>query len=183
MNLPDSKLNYPIILSHATVADVAALLQENKAEYIQINDGNGAPAYFLDRTSLLKIISMGMSSAATIQDLAEKHHLIKDIQPDNENSTDLSEDESILYEELRRENEQLKKCLDSIYNPVIAVDEQSRIKIFNKSAEKLLFYSAEQANGRNIYDVLPNSRLPDVIQTGEIHLAEKLSTSDRTFIS
>ena len=55
--------------------------------------------------------------------------------------------------------------LHSVREGVIAVDEENRITLINSEARRLLRV-AEQVEGRRVTDVLPASRLPEVVASG-----------------
>jgi PAS domain S-box-containing protein len=176
MKFLDSNADNLTLQATATVAEAARLLLENEADSLQLKDSDGSNTYIIDKTSLLRAISLGLSPATPVIDIVNGYKL-------SANKLDESEPRPIPYEDLRIANEQLRSCVDSLYNPVIAVDEKGRIRIFNQAAERLLLFSARKACGRNISDVLPNSKLLDVLDTGEVQSTRKLYTNDRTFLS
>lgn len=67
-------------------------------------------------------------------------------------------------------NRELDVILNSTHDAMIAVDKKGHITIFNKAAERLIGIKMEKALGRNVLDVVENSRLPHVLKTGEAEL-------------
>lgn len=63
-----------------------------------------------------------------------------------------------------------KKILDATHDGMIAVDKRGIITLFNRSAEKLTAIRAEDAVGKNVIDIIDNTRLPIVLQTGKSEL-------------
>lgn len=61
---------------------------------------------------------------------------------------------------------QLKIIFDSTHDGIIAVDRETRITLFNRAAEEIIRCSADEAIGRPIREVVPSTRLPDVLATG-----------------
>ncbi|MDF2548193.1 MAG: signal transduction histidine kinase regulating citrate/malate metabolism [Anaerosolibacter sp.] len=59
-----------------------------------------------------------------------------------------------------------KGMLDAIHEGIIAIDEHSNITLVNDSAIKLLQIQQENIVGKNIMDIFPTSRLPEVVKTG-----------------
>lgn len=178
MNFLDSSDNYPILSATDTVAEAARFLLEHQTDYIQVKDQDGSTTYAIDRESLLKAISLGLSPFTTVIDLIDRYK----IAPDTVNER-REENRPVPYEDLHRENEQLKSCIDSLYNPIIAVDKQNRVRILNRSAETLLRVSDQEVCGFSVYDVLPTSKLQDVLETGEVQPTRKLHVNGRTFLS
>jgi sensor histidine kinase regulating citrate/malate metabolism len=56
--------------------------------------------------------------------------------------------------------------LEAIREGVLAVNSQGRVVTCNREAKKLLGFSDQDVVGRKISDLLPQSRLPDVLRTG-----------------
>jgi len=65
---------------------------------------------------------------------------------------------------------ELKVILDSLHEGLIAVDEAGRVTIFNPAAEKIMGIPAGKALGRPVEEVIPNTRLHLVLQTGQAEL-------------
>lgn len=68
------------------------------------------------------------------------------------------------------ERSQARAFLDAAHEGVLAVNAQGRITLFNRAAERLMGVSAESVLGRLVQDVIPNTRLHIVIETGEAEL-------------
>lgn len=62
-----------------------------------------------------------------------------------------------------RQNERLKSMMNFTYEGIIATDKNGVIEIFNKSAERISGIYSNQAIGQKISDVIPNTRLEEVI--------------------
>ncbi|AET69647.1 PAS domain S-box [Desulfosporosinus orientis DSM 765] len=78
---------------------------------------------------------------------------------------------------------ELDTIINSTHNAIISVDEKGIIKVWNLSAAKLLGIEAEDVAGKNILDVLPTTKLMDVIQTGKVETFMKVKLNDRYFMS
>ena len=61
----------------------------------------------------------------------------------------------------------LCRVLDSMANGVIAIDREGTIFVFNAAAARLLGVGKEEAIGRNLLSIVPNSGLVNVLRTGE----------------
>ncbi len=77
---------------------------------------------------------------------------------------------------------ELETIIDSTHNMIISVDENGVIKVFNRSAERLLGLGPEVI-GQNILDILPASRLMEVILTGRVESMQKVVMRGREFVS
>jgi two-component system CitB family sensor kinase len=71
-------------------------------------------------------------------------------------------------EEIGRLYQEKQAILESIREGILAIDKSGRITMVNPTAQRLLGYPRTyRLTGRNILDVLPTSRLMEVIKTGE----------------
>lgn len=69
------------------------------------------------------------------------------------------------YEEKKKN--QFKSIINSISDGVIAVDEEGKITVINKMVEKLIDIKGEDALNKFIWEVIPNTRLHKVTETGQ----------------
>ncbi|MBB6214046.1 PAS domain S-box-containing protein [Anaerosolibacter carboniphilus] len=73
----------------------------------------------------------------------------------------------------------LNAILDSADNAIVAINKNNEIIVYNNFAEKILGAKVEASLGRGIYQVLPNSRLPEVIKNGKAELEKIEVFNDR----
>ncbi|MDF2636943.1 MAG: signal transduction histidine kinase regulating citrate/malate metabolism [Pelosinus sp.] len=76
-----------------------------------------------------------------------------------------------------------KGMLDAIHEGIIAIDEHSNITLVNDSAIKLLQIKEENIMGRNILDIFPTSRLPEVLETGIAEYDREQALNDTIIIT
>jgi len=69
-------------------------------------------------------------------------------------------------EEISKMYVEKKGMLDTIHEGIIAIDENSNITLVNDSALKLLGIQEKSIVGRNVEEVVPNTRLQYVLKTG-----------------
>nr|WP_242945871.1 sigma-54-dependent Fis family transcriptional regulator [Anaerobranca californiensis] len=72
--------------------------------------------------------------------------------------------------------------LESANNAIIAIDLEYKITYFNKSAEKIVGKSKGEVLGKDIREILPQTRLPAVVQSGEGEIGKTLKINDYTVI-
>ncbi len=68
--------------------------------------------------------------------------------------------------------ETLRTIIDSTTDGIIAIDDTARITLFNKTAEDLFGLSQNQVAGCPVAEIIPNTRLPHVLRTGEPEIGE-----------
>ncbi|MDU4961888.1 MAG: sigma 54-interacting transcriptional regulator [Sporomusaceae bacterium] len=77
-----------------------------------------------------------------------------------------------LRREEKRRAHRLKAILDSAYDGIIAVDSCENIEIINAAAEHMLRVSADSLIGKRASEVIPNSRLTQVLRTGHREIGQ-----------
>ncbi|NLB88623.1 MAG: sigma 54-interacting transcriptional regulator [Syntrophomonadaceae bacterium] len=87
------------------------------------------------------------------------------------------------FKSARDLGQELNTVIDSAYNAIITVDVEGYIRIFNKSAEKLLDYPWEQAIGKLITDIMPDSSLLEIVRSGKTEPSIKIYHKEKTLVS
>ncbi|MGI6585938.1 MAG: sigma 54-interacting transcriptional regulator [Lutisporaceae bacterium] len=72
----------------------------------------------------------------------------------------------------------LTQIIDNINEAIIAVNENAYIVLFNKAAEKLVDISIEDVIGKPIDSIIPNTRLPIILETGKKELNKTQQIKD-----
>lgn len=68
--------------------------------------------------------------------------------------------------QMEKEKHEIEAAIDAVYNPVIEIDNDHKIKIFNRQASKLLGIELEEARGANVHDILEGSEVLDALLHG-----------------
>ena len=69
-------------------------------------------------------------------------------------------------------SELLKTIIDASVDGIVAIDDNSNITLMNQVAEKMFHTSRNEAVGSPVETVIPNTRLPQVLMTGEAEIGE-----------
>lgn len=77
----------------------------------------------------------------------------------------------------------IASILDSTHDAIVAIDLYGRITIFNEAAARLIGFPKEQAIGRDVRDVILNTRLLDVMATGQAELNQTQPLRDRAIVT
>lgn len=78
---------------------------------------------------------------------------------------------------------ELGVIFDSLHEGLIAVDREARVTLFNRAAERILGIPAQHALGRKVADVIPTTRLPRVLETGEPELDKIQKIGETTILT
>ncbi|WP_421379483.1 sigma 54-interacting transcriptional regulator [Bacillus salacetis] len=79
-----------------------------------------------------------------------------------------------LIDEMKNENFKRDLILNSTDDGMVGIDKSETIILFNRSAEKMIGIPAEEALGRHIYEVIPKSELPRVLESRRNEINKEL---------
>ncbi|BBE31396.1 sigma-54-dependent Fis family transcriptional regulator [Tepiditoga spiralis] len=80
--------------------------------------------------------------------------------------------------------ELIKNIIDQLQEGVIAIDEYEKIIFINKSAKDILeLDNKEKILGKNVIDVVPNTRLHDILRTGEREIDRLQNLGNKVIIT
>lgn len=76
------------------------------------------------------------------------------------------EDKVTLIEQLAKQKHDLELILDATHDAMVGIDADARVTLFNAAAARITGIATEVARGRPVDEVIPNSRLGTVYETG-----------------
>ncbi len=83
-----------------------------------------------------------------------------------------------LIRRLKNEADKHELIFNSIGDAMIVVDESTKITLFNRNAQRITNLPASQVIGRPIHEVLPSSRLPEVMKTRKTEKNQEFMLTD-----
>lgn len=87
----------------------------------------------------------------------------------------IDEKEELIYE-ITGKKKELDVIFNSTHDAMIATNKEGIITLFNPAAEKLLNIKASDVIGTNVKDTIPNTRLPNILETGKAELHQLQDT-------
>ncbi len=78
---------------------------------------------------------------------------------------------------------ELEVILDFTHDAIIAVNQKGEVTLFNPVAERITGYKAENVLGKPVTAAIPNSRLPQVLKTGQPELNQQQKLGDATIVT
>ena len=85
--------------------------------------------------------------------------------------------------EEKRRAQQIATITDFVHDAIIAIDEQGKISVYNHMAEQIFGVPREQALGVPVAEVVPNTRLPEILATGTPQLGELQNLHDSRIVT
>lgn len=77
----------------------------------------------------------------------------------------------------------LKAILSASNNCILSIDNDGYITYLNTATLKLLNATEEETLGRHINNVIPDSRLPEIVKEGQSHIGYKFQIGEKTVIT
>jgi len=77
-----------------------------------------------------------------------------------------------------KKSEEIRTIIHFAYDGIIATDRKGIVTVFNPSAEKITGVSQQLVVGRNVNEVIPSTRMMDVIKSGQSELNQIQSIGD-----
>lgn len=78
---------------------------------------------------------------------------------------------------------EIETFLRSTQDGLVSIDKNLKINLYNMQAEKIIGIKRKDAIGKNVYEIIKNSRLPLVLKTGEHELDWQQKFKDYTLLS
>lgn len=77
------------------------------------------------------------------------------------------------------------ETFNAMHEGIIAVDKEMNITIFNKKASRILGVAGNPKKyiGKNIYDVLPDTRLPEIVESGRAVYNQEIYVNNHSILS
>lgn len=89
----------------------------------------------------------------------------------------------LLIKEHEKGEDRYRAFLDSALHGIVAVDLEARVVFLNQAACRMLEVSHREALGRPVADIIPDSRLPQVLKTGRPKVNERHRIGEHTFFT
>lgn len=187
-----------------SIREVAALLSANKIDAVSVVDANNHLIGLFTERHLVKAVSQGLDLDKTyVQDLMQTK--VISVTPEEElkrlegmgiNRAPVVDAEQKVvgmltiadfvgyyWDSFQKVANELDIIINSLYNPVVCIDSEGLIKLFNKPAEKLVGKPASECLGQPVIDVLPASRLPEIFRTGQVEYSQKIEINGIQYLS
>jgi len=78
---------------------------------------------------------------------------------------------------------ELNAVINSTHNGILTVNEAGEITLINKAAEWILGLKREDVVGKKISEVVPQSKLPEILASGQGRFGQKVVYQEKVFIS
>ncbi|MGO9568200.1 MAG: sigma 54-interacting transcriptional regulator [Desulfomonilaceae bacterium] len=77
----------------------------------------------------------------------------------------------------------VRALIDSIHNPIVAIDAQGRVVLANSAAETIIGYAREELYGQSLASYLAASHLHRIAETGQGELVQRITIGEKVYVS
>jgi len=194
----------PISLTgQITLREAARVLIERRIDGVPVVDEHGKLLGLVTKSHVLRSVANGSNLDVCLAEIMEKNVITTTVDADlySLNALDVgrlpvvdqhnnllgivtrSDLARVYYNSTKDLERELSAVLNSVHNAIVTVDETGNVRIFNRAAEKIFGLPAEDVVGRPLTELLPSSKLADIVQTGQAAVSQKIVYNDRTLIS
>jgi|GEM_PF-540707 Transcriptional regulator containing PAS, AAA-type ATPase, and DNA-binding domains len=192
-----------IVTEDSTLRMVGDIMINKKIDGVPIVDDEGKLIGLVSKTLLLTEVLKGTDWDRPVKDImitdviaaGPEDDVAKLITVNIANLPVVNDQEKVLgivtlsdtirayFSSLIAVREQLHTIIDSAHNGILTVNDEGNIVMVNSAVEEFFKLNWNDIIGRQISDILPDSQLLDVLETGQVYLGKKLVYGDRVFIS
>jgi len=192
-----------IVTEDSTLRMVGDIMINKKIDGVPIVDDEGKLIGLVSKTLLLTEVLKGTDWDRPVKDImitdviaaGPEDDVAKLITVNIANLPVVNDQEKVLgivtlsdtirayFSSLIAVREQLHTIIDSAHNGILTVNDEGNIVMVNPAVEEFFKLNWNDIIGRQISDILPDSQLLDVLETGQVYLGKKLVYGDRVFIS
>lgn len=87
------------------------------------------------------------------------------------------------FKQIKDVSTELNTVLDSVYNGIVSIDNNYRIRTFNRAAEKIFGISKEEVLNKPYEEIFPHGPLADVLKSGTTETGQRLEHKDKVLIA
>jgi PAS domain S-box-containing protein len=189
------QIEVPCLRENCLINDAVKIFKEfHLIESIPIVDENNYPLGVIARSRVFESLVDGLPPDALVSQIMESDFIVvtensslKDIFYEERKRSVIAVDSSKRFVGLVSTKDLLNAyraaikflfqefniLIDSAYNGIVVIDSEGVIRIFNRSAEKITGIKAGYAIGRRASQIIPNTRLEQVLLTGKAELGQK----------
>lgn len=91
--------------------------------------------------------------------------------------------EKVNFKQLSELNRKTDVILNSTHDGLISIGKDYKVELFNRAAEKILGIKKDRVLGKDVREVIPNTRLHIVLNKGEAELNKIQHAGDITIIT
>lgn len=195
--------NFSAVTPETTVREATGILSAQKLDCLPVVEPGGKIVGLFTKSTIFKMLldnedmdrSVGSQLKTKVTALRESASL-KDAWDINLTRIPVVSEEGILtgvlsrddlvkafYDQSQELHSYLKSVLDSTYNGIVAINSDGLITLFNQAAGQFTGWGREEAVGKHVNTVIPNSDLVKILETGEPSYSQSIDVNGRKLVT
>ena len=167
-----------VIGQDATFSQCAAILAQYGVTALYLRDDADRTVGVFDHKELARAVAMGAGPSSPVKGLARPCGPDYKVTDPEEPAGEQSGKPSFMPGESI-----LRDILDSVYNPILTVGADGLIIFCNQAMAAVANAEVKDIVGRRVKDIVTNTRLIDILATGQTESVRKIIIGDKTYLS
>lgn len=202
MNSSETSLSPFVVRYDTNLQDVSSIFKRNDIEFLLVSDEKKQIIGRIFPQNIVEANDIGLAPDTPVQQIMPSNpqfiEFIHELHLVFEDSFASEQDTSpgnnyikdsyfhLIWQLCRiwhKNASEWEACFNSIYNPVISIDGEGRINLLNRALEKSTGISASEARGQKVTDIFSNSKLIEVLTTGQTQATRKIQYQDKILLT
>ncbi|ABI69228.1 sigma 54-interacting transcriptional regulator [Syntrophomonas wolfei] len=202
MNSSETSLSPFVVRYDTNLQDVSSIFKRNDIEFLLVSDEKKQIIGRIFPQNIVEANDIGLAPDTPVQQIMPSNpqfiEFIHELHLVFEDSFASEQDTSpgnnyikdsyfhLIWQLCRiwhKNASEWEACFNSIYNPVISIDGEGRINLLNRALEKSTGISASEARGKKVTDIFTNSKLNEVLTTGQTQATRKIQYQDKILLT
>lgn len=185
-----------------TIKEACQIFLDNQIDGAPVVNEKQELLGLLTKSHIYRVMSRGETSQTLVGEVMKRSPIVGDI---NEQVEDLIKtnvgrmpvmDKNVVigmitrtdlyrayFDSFNSISNEFQTIIDSTHNLIISINKNGKINVLNRAAEKFLGLRSSAVRGRDIMNVIPNSGLMEILESGSCKLVQKIELNKCTFIS
>lgn len=191
-----------VLRPETTVYEATSLFLDKKIDGAPVISDDGQLIGLVTKTHLLRTITKNLPNSTPIKEIMTNQVITASPEDDirkidimyNGRYPVMKDDQLVgfitksnimlaLYQIIDEISGQMETVIQSTYNPIIAIDRHGIIGIWNQAAEKVTGLKHKDVIGKFINEIIPESELLKVVETGTMELGVHLRIRNTSLIT
>ncbi len=203
MKLSEIMSYNPIILNPGhTIQEASQIFLDHQIDGAPVVNNKGEILGLLSKSHIYRVMARGESPLTPVENVMKKEIIVglpdekvRDLIKTNVGRMPVMDQNVVVgmvtrsdlartyFDSFNAISNEFQTILNSTHNLIISIDENGKINVMNRAAEKFLGLKSRAVQGQDIMEIIPNSGLIEVLNTGCSMPVQKIELNGSTFIS
>ncbi len=203
MKLREIMSHNPIVLNpEDTIQEASRIFLQHEIDGAPVVNENGEMVGLITKSHIYRMVAQGDKPSTRVGEVMKQGLIVghpdeqvRDLIKTNVGRMPVMDQDMVIgmvtrtdlarayFESFNSISNEFQTILNSTHNLIVSVDQNGKINVINRAAEKFLGLKSRAVRGRDIMNVIPNSGLMEILNTGCSKPVQKIELNRRTFVS